>query len=224
MRPFIIAIFALFGLVTQANAVTIQIDLMQPGGVAGTGGSYIYAGPCYCGFFEAFFSPVYQFPSGTTIDFGQLWVYPRDWGQSTPDAGPFQSFLIAGGTAFPNFSSIDQFPIAKSEPQDVAAPYSYLDLCPNNNIACIQAASATTLFDLTYTIPAGANSIQVIWVTTFSDPPPVSYLYLPPAVPEPSAWAMLLIGFAGIGAMTYRRRKSVMLAARLIDASPPRRH
>jgi hypothetical protein len=33
------------------------------------------------------------------------------------------------------------------------------------------------------------------------------------AVPEPSTWAMLLIGFAGIGALAYRRRKSVMLAA-----------
>jgi hypothetical protein len=27
-----------------------------------------------------------------------------------------------------------------------------------------------------------------------------------PAVPEPSTWAMLLIGFAGVGAMAYRRR------------------
>jgi hypothetical protein len=32
-------------------------------------------------------------------------------------------------------------------------------------------------------------------------------------VPEPSTWAMMLLGFAGIGAMTYRRRKSAMLAA-----------
>jgi hypothetical protein len=31
-------------------------------------------------------------------------------------------------------------------------------------------------------------------------------------VPEPSTWAMMLIGFAGIGAMAYRRRKSAMLA------------
>jgi hypothetical protein len=28
------------------------------------------------------------------------------------------------------------------------------------------------------------------------------------AVPEPSTWAMLLIGFAGIGFMTYRRRSN----------------
>jgi PEP-CTERM motif len=28
------------------------------------------------------------------------------------------------------------------------------------------------------------------------------------AVPEPSTWAMLLLGFAGIGFMTYRRKQS----------------
>jgi hypothetical protein len=34
-----------------------------------------------------------------------------------------------------------------------------------------------------------------------------------PTVPEPSTWAMMILGFCGIGAMTYRRRKSAMLAA-----------
>jgi PEP-CTERM motif len=33
------------------------------------------------------------------------------------------------------------------------------------------------------------------------------------AVPEPSTWVMLLIGFAGIGAMSYRRRKNIMARA-----------
>jgi Laminin B (Domain IV)/PEP-CTERM motif len=33
------------------------------------------------------------------------------------------------------------------------------------------------------------------------------------AVPEPSTWAMMILGFVGVGAMTYRRRKSAMLAA-----------
>jgi PEP-CTERM motif len=32
-------------------------------------------------------------------------------------------------------------------------------------------------------------------------------------VPEPSTWAMMILGFCGIGAMTYRRRKNAMLAA-----------
>jgi len=33
------------------------------------------------------------------------------------------------------------------------------------------------------------------------------------AVPEPSTWAMMILGFIGIGGMTYRRRKSAALAA-----------
>ena len=34
-----------------------------------------------------------------------------------------------------------------------------------------------------------------------------------PSVPEPSTWAMLLLGFAGIGFMAYRRKsKSVLMA------------
>jgi PEP-CTERM motif len=33
------------------------------------------------------------------------------------------------------------------------------------------------------------------------------------AVPEPSTWAMMILGFAGVGYMTYRRRKVTALAA-----------
>jgi hypothetical protein len=33
-----------------------------------------------------------------------------------------------------------------------------------------------------------------------------------PAVPEPSTWAMMILGFAGLGFMGYRRRKSVAIA------------
>lgn len=30
------------------------------------------------------------------------------------------------------------------------------------------------------------------------------------AVPEPSTWAMMILGFAGVGFMAYRRRKSAL--------------
>ena len=33
------------------------------------------------------------------------------------------------------------------------------------------------------------------------------------AVPEPSTWAMMILGFAGVGFMTYRRRRNAALAA-----------
>ena len=32
------------------------------------------------------------------------------------------------------------------------------------------------------------------------------------AVPEPSTWAMMILGFAGVGYLTYRRRKTAALA------------
>jgi hypothetical protein len=33
------------------------------------------------------------------------------------------------------------------------------------------------------------------------------------AVPEPSTWAMMILGFAGVGYMAYRRRKTAERAA-----------
>ncbi|MDN3275968.1 PEPxxWA-CTERM sorting domain-containing protein [Frankia sp. RB7] len=41
---------------------------------------------------------------------------------------------------------------------------------------------------------------------TFSDE---SVVTLPGAVPEPSTWAMMVLGFAGVGFMAYRRRDKV---------------
>jgi hypothetical protein len=37
-------------------------------------------------------------------------------------------------------------------------------------------------------------------------------IVLADGVPEPSTWAMMILGFVGIGAMTYRRRKDSTLA------------
>lgn len=34
-----------------------------------------------------------------------------------------------------------------------------------------------------------------------------------PAVPEPSTWAMMILGFAGVGFMTYRRKNKVAMSA-----------
>jgi len=41
----------------------------------------------------------------------------------------------------------------------------------------------------------------------------ISVVQLAAGVPEPSTWAMMLLGFACVGFMAYRRRKTVALAA-----------
>jgi len=38
-------------------------------------------------------------------------------------------------------------------------------------------------------------------------------LEVPEAVPEPSTWAMMLLGFAGLGVMAYRRKSVTALMA-----------
>jgi hypothetical protein len=45
------------------------------------------------------------------------------------------------------------------------------------------------------------------------DDPAAGMITAVAAVPEPATWAMMLLGFAGIGAMTYGRRRSAMLTA-----------
>jgi hypothetical protein len=42
-------------------------------------------------------------------------------------------------------------------------------------------------------------------------PETISAVHLTGAVPEPSTWAMLILGFFGVGFMAYRRRNSVSL-------------
>jgi PEP-CTERM motif len=70
-----------------------------------------------------------------------------------------------------------------------------------------QELSSTTspLIFESLTSPNGLNGAVISNIT-------VDDLGATSAVPEPSTWAMLLIGFAGVGFMAYRRRKGGTLA------------
>ncbi|MBN8992916.1 MAG: PEP-CTERM sorting domain-containing protein [Rhizobiales bacterium] len=58
-------------------------------------------------------------------------------------------------------------------------------------------------------VPGEASSGTVTHISISSDAITVS-----PAVPEPSTWAMMILGFAGIGFMAYRRKsKQALMAA-----------
>jgi hypothetical protein len=54
----------------------------------------------------------------------------------------------------------------------------------------------------------GACSAGVLDTSTTTNP-----LNIAVAVPESSTWAMLILGFAGIGFMAYRRRNQIMPSA-----------
>jgi hypothetical protein len=54
---------------------------------------------------------------------------------------------------------------------------------------------------------AGATPVEY-FVANFSDAA-LTQLEFSAAVPEPSTWAMMILGFLGIGFMTYRRRRAL---------------
>jgi hypothetical protein len=56
-----------------------------------------------------------------------------------------------------------------------------------------------------FSISAGQNDVHLYGT--------LSYNGAVSAVPEPSTWAMLLLGFAGVGFMAYRRKSKPALMA-----------
>lgn len=54
---------------------------------------------------------------------------------------------------------------------------------------------------------------SVDWVNTNASRDATFSATFTGAVPEPSTWAMMILGFVGVGAMTYQRRKKALLSA-----------
>ena len=191
------ALLASISMTGSANADTVYVDLTQPGGIPGTGGTFTYNPGCYCGSgVTEIYSPIYQFAAGTTVDFGHLDIFTRAFGQSTPDAGPTQPNLYINGLigVSISYSLISPFPTPPDGPSNLI----YF-LCSISDSNCnANAQNFKQSLDLIFTIPAEASSIQIEWGA-------INDVYTP-AVPEPSTWAMLLIGFAALGAFTHRRR------------------
>lgn len=74
-------------------------------------------------------------------------------------------------------------------------------LTAGENSANLQIFSSASLFQdpLAFFTDSNGNTFSIDAVA--------------PAVPEPSTWAMIILGFGGIGFMAYRRRSRPMLAA-----------
>jgi hypothetical protein len=83
--------------------------------------------------------------------------------------------------------------------------------------------TSTTLhntLDFTTNLTAGQHTLQLQATRIFAPGAGVTSQYfdnvsldVEAAVPEPSTWAMLILGFVGVGFMAYRRRNGAPLAA-----------
>jgi hypothetical protein len=134
-------------------------------------------------------SPVFQFAPGDTVDFGTL-VLGSFYGGASAPVPPYIIFrwdpmFLAGGPFLP--SSLAAM---------AQAPGPGCDSSVSGNTCLSAPLPDPKTFQLEYTTPDGGQ-IQFAFTGQV-----ISYT---PAVPEPSTWAMMLIGFACVG-MAYRRK------------------
>jgi hypothetical protein len=109
-------------------------------------------------------------------------------------AGSQSQHELSDGTNFVNASASA---IAGALPASITTPFSY---------AAIPLPGGTVV-PTTGTIKLDGEFI-LFTPTSISESIAVS-----PAVPEPSTWAMMVLGFFGVGFLTYRRRNSANAAA-----------
>jgi PEP-CTERM motif len=69
-----------------------------------------------------------------------------------------------------------------------------------------------SIYTATVTARTTGDPIEIGFTTTVAQGD-FDNVSLTASIPEPSTWAMMILGFAGIAAMTYRRRNGAMLAA-----------
>jgi hypothetical protein len=168
-----------------ARAAVYSIDVTQQAGIPGTGGTTSLQPGCYCRPEPGFYSPVYEVSAGDTVNFGSIELGYYQSGE-TPDGGPNQLPLFIGGSYAISFNSS-------------VLPSAY----PDYSLGSPPLSNGATL--LVYTVPDGADSVQLEFLGSYNYTPPT----ITDAVPEPSTWAMLLIGFASLGFAGWRRSRPV---------------
>jgi len=199
MRISIMAVFFLVALSGHVSATIYNINLNEytPAGSL--------PGSCYCGAGPRF--AVTSLPSGAAagdfLDFGYIKIFSvQDLHSSPYSLGyPFFPYYYGPGDVLYLLDPEDQRYILMQTVFQGAPTISF-HLTPNDFLepggSFYHPLDSFEIFALRYAIPDGALSYEIGW-TGYG-------IYTPP-VPEPSIWAMLLMGFAGIGFVTYRRRK-----------------
>jgi hypothetical protein len=145
---------------------------------------------CPIGCPTIFETQLYTFAPGDTVDFGKLTL-----GWSENFIGPFE--LVFPPALISSFG-----PIPLTDLQHLAIE-PFLS-CDRSSQDCSNfLPTAVSVFDLSFTLPDNARQIQLAWTGSVVN-------YVPSSVPEPSTWAMLLIGFAGIGFAGSRKSRNLM--------------
>jgi PEP-CTERM motif len=118
----------------------------------------------------------------------------------------FNNLLSSGGGSFFTYdpsnnkvSLADQFTFITTDPVNIVAPF----VTSGNQVSFDHADFST---------PFGNGTVKLVGDIQFSATGgPIDITVAP--VPEPSTWAMMILGFAGVGFMAYRRKAKAGLMA-----------
>ena len=172
-------------------------------------------------------------PPGTPNTATFTWNAPIDFIDNTPNNGTnplentFAEFFFTNGGSLADISGYSsgvglteaQF-LLLSMSDEGSSYYSYLWITGTSGAGtatishddgasvyqggvAIYSSPAETS-DITQTFSIGAGDFQAAYIEANGSPSDL--LLTVPAVPEASTWAMMLLGFAGVGFLAYRRR------------------
>jgi PEP-CTERM motif len=177
----------------RAAVYTVNLNDVAPSGFVSP--------PCYC---STIGGPAYTF-SGNPGDQFNLGTVAINWDQAYYHGDPS---LYNRDWPWPGYNAFIQSLLLVS--YDPSFPLQnddydyYFALCPIGGPCTL----SPTVFSLSFTL-GSSGTIEFGWETAYTYTPPD----LTSPVPEPSTWAMLLIGFAGLGFMAYRRKSKLALMA-----------
>jgi PEP-CTERM motif-containing protein len=188
MRNVVFGLFALVAMAVPSKAALIPIDLLS-------NASFLPAPTaCFRGCTTGFETPLFQFAAGDTVDFGTVTIGP------TFQFDGFVSFIFGPALVVGSglLTPIDLASVFLPSPILSCAPP---DACSDFSSRISEVPDRT--FDLLFTLPA-SGEIQIAWSGHLVN-------YVAP-VPEPSTWAMMILGFVGLSFVAYRRKKAILSA------------
>jgi hypothetical protein len=211
---------AIFGLlicqVPPVSATVYNVDIFGslPDGVtrgpSGTASTNACGATTCAGGYNAAYS--FQAQPGDTINFGTLTLGSFIFGdgrhlQSTQYIDQNGQLQWTYGTLMAVYSG--SLAVSEIYKPFIQLNYNWSGTCNSGVPGCnsfLQSRLTSYTVDLEFTLTS-SGFIELGWTSPYTYIPPASIgPVLAEAVPEPSTWAMLLIGFAGIGYAGYRRR------------------
>ena len=204
----------LFG--TSSKATTYNVDIFGPlpAGVSSGPTGIATTNFCSAVICAGGPSPAYAFVAqpGDTINFGTLTLSPFIFGDGRnrqPVQYVDQNGQLQSGFGVQEFFFVGSLGVSFTPENGLLlASAAVGPICNTGDPSCgpelstILSSSSNSTYDLSFTLPTG--SIELGWTQPF--------VYAPP-VPELSTWSMMILGFLGLGFLTYRRKNQMAFNA-----------